>query len=456
MADKGTPDFFFNPRSIAVVGASLNPAKLSHIVMKSIEEAGFSGRIYPVNPAHTEILGKKCYPHLEDIDDEIDVAIFALPAEKVVHEFEQGAGNIRGAIVISGGFSETGKEGRLLEEALLRVAKNKGIRIIGPNCMGIYDTISGLDTLFIPYDRVDRPPKGRLAILSQSGSFALTAMDVLAREGIGVSRMVSYGNKIDVDEADCLDFLRDDDNTDAVIMYIEGIDDGRRFVESAKRCGKHLFAIKVGRREAGRRATSLHTGSIAGRYELYRAAFREAGITELSGFEEFLDACRVVHRLNPTSGNRVMIVTDGGGMGVSVADMCADVGLQLPQLPDDLRRELEDMLPPYFTISNPLDLTGNATDEWYLASLEKTMTHELYQAAIVLLLWGPPALTEALPAKLCELSDRIGKPFVICSPGGRFTEKMSAIFETLGMPVFSTPEAAVRAASIILKERKGR
>ncbi len=452
MEEKRIPEFFFNPSSVAVVGASANPAKLSHIIMKSIEEAGFRGSVYPVNPAHQEVLGRRCYPSLDTMEEGVDVAIFALPAEKVVEELQKGASNISGAIVISGGFSETGPRGRRLEEELLSAAKDKGVRIVGPNCMGIYDTVSGLDTLFIPYDRVDRPPAGRIAILSQSGSFALTAMDVLAREGIGVSRMVSYGNKIDVDEADCLDFLRDDENTDAIVMYIEGIDDGRRFVESARRCKKNLFAIKVGRREAGKRATTLHTGSIAGRYELYRAAFREAAITELSGFEEFIDACRAIHRFRPAGGNRVMIITDGGGMGVSVADMCVDEGLVLPELPEDVAEELGKILPPYFTISNPLDLTGNATDEWYLTTLAKTMTHRSYDAAIVVLLWGPPGLTDALPSKICELSKRVGKPFLICSPGGRFTERMSAIFETLGVPVFSTPEGAVRAASIIARE----
>ncbi len=451
MVKKRAPDFFFNPASVAVVGASVNPAKLSHIIMRSIEEAGFSGRIYPVNPAYSEVLGKRCYPDINAIEEGVDVAIFALPAEKVVEELKKVAGNLKGAIVISGGFSETGHKGGLLEKELLKVATAKGVRIIGPNCMGIYDTVTGLDTLFIPHDRVDRPPRGRIAILSQSGSFALTAMDVLAKEGIGVSRMVSYGNRIDVDEADCLDFLSDDEHTDAVMMYIEGIRDGRRFVESAGRCGKELFAIKVGKREAGSRATTLHTGSMAGRYELYRTAFKEASITELAGFEEFIDACRAIHSMKPTWGNRVMIITDGGGMGVSVADMCVDAGLLLPELPEDVRKELKEVLPPYFTISNPLDLTGNATDEWYVTALEKTLNLTVYDAVMVILLWGPPGLTEKLPQKIAQLAEKTGKPVIVCSPGGRFTERMSAVFETTGMPVFSTPEGAVRATSVILR-----
>ena len=451
MGGKGV-EFFFNPRSVAIVGASNNPAKLSNIIIKSIDEAGFSGRVYPVNPAHTEVLGRRCHPHLGAIKDRIDVAIFAIPARRVVEELKRADGlTIKGAIVISGGFSETGAEGRRLEEELKATARERGIRIIGPNCMGIYDTITGLDTLFIPYERVDRPPRGRIAILSQSGSFALTAMDVLAKEGIGVSRMVSYGNKIDVDEADCLEFLNRDRHTVAIVMYIEGIKDGRNFVESAKRCKKELFAIKVGKREEGRRATTLHTGTIAGRYELYRAAFKEAGITELSGFEEFIDACRIMHRLDTVEGRRLMVVTDGGGIGVSVADMCVEAGIELPQLPADVKAELKELLPPYFTISNPLDLTGNATDDWYIATLERTMASDSYDAAIVVLLWGPPGLTDRLPQRLWELSRRLAKPFIICSPGGRFTERLAGIFIRLGMPVFHTPEGAVRAASVLLK-----
>jgi len=461
--------FFFNPKSVAIVGASSAPGKLSGIILESLKISGFAGSVYPVNPKYKTVAGFKCYKSLADIKKEVDVAVFALPAGAVPDALTEAAGRVKGAIVIGGGFGEAGMDGAALEGRLKDIAKKGGIRVIGPNCMGIYDTASKLDTFFIPNGRIKRPLPGGISIVSQSGSFAVTAMDELAAEKIGVARVISYGNRADVNEADCLEFLADDEHTKAVVLYIESVEDGRRFVEAASRCAskKPVMALKAGRDTAGSRAAASHTGAIAGRYEIYRAAFKKAGVIELSGYEEFICACRVfggitpfgglsplrggmaARDITPPAGNRVMIITDGGGMGVGIADECLAAGLN----PAPLSAEIVDMLkgsfPPYFTISNPMDLTGSATNASYAEALAKTMNGDEFDMVIVAALWGPPGLTDGLVKMLSEKAREINKPVIVCSPGGEFARKKSGLFRKAGLPVFSTPESAVRAAALL-------
>ena len=445
--------FFFKPESIAIIGATEASGKISGIIMDSLASSGFQGRIYPVNPKYSSVKGYQCYPSIGAIGKVIDVAIVALPAAAVLAALEEAA-HVRGAIVIGGGFSEAGQAGDALERELKSLAAKTGMRIIGPNCMGIYDTVSRLDTFFIPSERIKRPP-GHLSVLSQSGSFAVTAMDELASESTGIARVISYGNSSDVNESDFLEFLADDEHTSAVAIYLEAVEDGQRFIKAAARCAakKPVMALKAGRGGAGGRATLSHTASIAGHYEIYRAAFKKAGVIELDGYEEFIAACKVfgARRARPSCGARVMIITDGGGVGVALADECARYGLEPVPLKKEVEDGLRSMLPRYFAVGNPLDLTGSATDEWFASSLEKTMTGDDYDVAIIAALWGPPGLTDALATGVAARAGESGKPVIICSPGGEYTRDKSRLFTGAGLPVFSTPESAVRAASILAK-----
>ncbi|MEE9613762.1 MAG: CoA-binding protein [Thermodesulfobacteriota bacterium] len=449
-------DFLFNPGSIAVVGASDTPGKLSAIVMESLGGSGFTGGVYPVNPKYETVRGLKCYPSIKDIGAPIDLAVVAVPAAAVSGVFKEAEGKLRGAVVVSGGFGETDDRGKALEDELRDVIKKTGIRVVGPNCMGIYDAVSGVDTFFIPVERIKRPGRGSIAVLSQSGSFALTAMDELAAEGVGVSRVLSYGNMVDVSETDCLDFLARDDATETVVLYIESIKDGRRFVESAKNCArrKTVMALKVGRGEVGRAAARSHTGAMAGRDELYSAAFKKAGVVELSGYEEFMDGCKAVGMQSAAKGRRVAVITDAGGIGVNVADACVSAGLEVSALPDGKKERLKAVLPSYFTVGNPLDLTGSATDEWFAEAVGVALDGDDYDLAIVAPLWGPPGLTDRLPELLAERIAMAGKPAIICSPGGKYSQERKGLFTERGLPVFASPESAVRAAAILA--RKGR
>ena len=444
--------FFFNPKSIAIVGASPTTGKLSSVILESLKIIGFSGSIYPVNPKYTSINDLKCYKSVTEINNDIDIAVISLPAIPALESIKEIAGKVKGAIIVSAGFKEIGENGKKLEGEIKEIVKKTGIRVMGPNCMGIYDTISKVDTFFVPKERVGRPKRGGISIISQSGSFAATIMDELTAESIGVSRVISYGNGADVDETDCLEYLKDDEATNTVALYIESINDGRKFVEAASRCTrkKPVIAVKVGRRDAGVHAARSHTGAMTGRYEIYSAAFKKAGIIEVNGYEEFKDACRVLNVYSLAKAKRVLIITDGGGIGVRIADACDNSGLEVTGLSEEIKKNLSSKLLPFCAVGNPIDLTGSVTDEYYITALEEGLK-DGFDIAIVTVLWGPPLLTERLVDKLKEFKAKQNIPIVICSPGGKFTKKMNSIFEGKGMPVFSTPESAVRAASILCK-----
>ncbi|VAW36473.1 Acetyl-CoA synthetase (ADP-forming) alpha chain [hydrothermal vent metagenome] len=444
-------DAFFKPASVAVIGASPTVGKLSYIIMESLLSSGYGGDIYPVNPHYDEVEGRRCYPDIASIGKEVDLAVFAVPAPAIAGLLKEAAPFINAAVIVSGGFSETGEAGRKAERELLAIAEKGRVRVIGPNCIGIFDAVSNLDTFFIDRERVKRPGRGHIALLSQSGSFALTAMDVFASEGIGVTRVVSYGNKMDVNESDCLDYLAEDDETRVVVIYIEGVNDGRRFVEAAKRCAarKTVMALKVGREGAGKKAAGSHTGAVAGRYEIYRAAFKEAGIIELSGYEDILDGCMALNKLTPVDGKRIMILTDGGGLGVGIADASSASGFEVAELPRAKVAQLRGVFPDYFAVANPIDLTGSVTDEWFAEALDVALSGDDYDIAIVASLWGPPHLTDNLPALIGEVARKHGKPVLICSPGGGYAREKNVLFEAAGLPVYYTPEGAVRGARIV-------
>ena len=441
--------FFFNPQSIAIVGASPTPGKPSHVIMENLKRMGYPGAVYLVNPNYESINGVRCYRSLSEIEAVIDVAIFALPAPLVMKVMER-ADNIRGAIIVSAGFKETGAAGTKLEDKLRELGVRKGIRIIGPNCMGIYDAVSKIDTFFTPVERVGRPVKGSISILTQSGSFAELIMVELAAQDIGVARIVSYGNRVDVGESDCLEFLTNDRATSVVAIYMESVDDGKRFVEVAAHCSskKPVVVVKVGKREAGMHAARSHTGAISGRYEIYKAAFKKAGIIEVTGYEGLKDAITVLDACELVAGKRVLIVTDGGGVGVSIADACEDLGLEVRELSEETRKRLSAHLIGFSATGNPIDLTGSAIDADYVNALEEGLK-EQFDLAIVTVLWGAPEITEKLIDDLKAVRDHHHVPFLICTPNSEFARSMATRFEEHGMPVFFTPESAARAAAVL-------
>jgi len=446
---------FFNPRSVAIVGATPKEGKVGRVLVENFLKR-FSGKIYPVNPNYDEILGLKTYASLKDIPDEIDLVVVAVPAPMVPSVLrEAGEKGVKAAIVISGGFRETGtEEGARLEDELIEVCKRYGIRVIGPNCIGIFDNWSGVDTYFLPDYKMKRPPRGYISFISQSGAFASALLDWMAHHNIGVSRAISYGNKIDIDDVDLLEYLGEDDKTRLIFMYLEGLKTGRGrvFIEKAREVGlkKPIVIYKAGKTERGGLAAASHTAALAGNYQLYRAAIRQAGMIEASSFDEIMDLSKVLLTQPLMKGRRVYVVTDAGGVGVMLTDALASEGFELPRTPSDLRDELRKMLPPHCIVDNPIDLTGDTDDERYILVLEKLLPRSDVDAVVVVALPQVPGIRGELANYLVKARE-YGKPLLSIVIGGGEAEKFKYILEHNGIPVFESPERAAKALGALYR-----
>jgi acyl-CoA synthetase (NDP forming) len=445
---------FFIPRGIAVVGVSEKPGKLGGIIWENLKRAGFRGALHAVNPRYPSFGGAPCYPSLREVPDPADLAVLAVPAPHVPEVLQdQGARGIRHAVIISGGFAEAGPEGTVLQAASAEIARAHGIRVIGPNCLGIYAPGTGIDTLFLPRERLERPDPGGLAILSQSGAFLSTLLDLLAQEGLGVSKAVNYGNRIDVGESPLLEYLSEDPETRVVAIYMESVDEGRRFVAAAARCSrvKPVLVVKVGKTEAAGRAARSHTAALAGRHAIYRAAFRKAGVVEVASFEALLDGVKACLLQPPPRGKRVLIITNGGGMGVAAVDRAAQVGLEVPDLPEALAVRWRSRFPPFYTIGNPLDLTGNSTDEDFATAIQEGLADPSFDAALVIALTPVLGLSDRLAERIARAARAATKPLVCCSVGGRRTPHLVRRLHAEGIPVFPSPERAADALAVLAR-----
>lgn len=448
---------FFNPSSVAIIGAAEKPGSLPGIIVKNLIDMGFKGKIYPVNPKYQKVFRLPCFPSIRDIPDEIALTVIAVPAAFVVDILEQQAQKRIGyAIIISAGFREMGAEGREMEERIKQIAHEKNIRILGPNCLGVLDNYTNFTTSFLPRERVSKPNKGSLSILSQSGAFAIALLDLAAQEGLGICKMINYGNRVDVGESTLLPFLSEDTSTKVIALYMESVDQGRRFIEVAKACSKKkpIIALKVGKGAAGAAAAKSHTGAIAGNYEIYKAAFLKSGIIEANGLEEFIDGVKALSMQNPPKGNRILIVTNGGGFGVIVADHCSENGLEILPPSPQLREKLRSKLSKFYVVNNPVDLTGSACDEDYRIALQTCMVEsDEYDAAIIIPIMAPQAMTERVVDLIAGTMKLSGKPSVICTVGGAFTLKVKQIFEEHMLPVYPSPERSAKAMSMLYKRK---
>ncbi|MGQ3684892.1 MAG: acetate--CoA ligase family protein [Candidatus Loosdrechtia sp.] len=446
---------FFHPSSVAIIGATEKPGSLPGIIVKNLLDRGYTGRIYPVNPKYKKVFYLEAFPSVLDIPGEVALTVIAIPASFVLEVLKQQAQKgIHHAIIISAGFREMGPEGQEMEEQIKKVAIENNIRILGPNCLGVLDNYTNFTTSFLPAGKVSKPKKGHLSILSQSGAFAIALLDLAAQEGLGISRMINYGNRIDVGESDILPFLSDDPSTKVIAIYMESVDHGRKFIEAAKACSekKPIVALKVGKGAAGIAAARSHTGAIAGRYEIYKAAFLKSGIIEANGLEEFIDGVKALSMQNPPRGNRILVVTNGGGFGVMVTDHCSENGLEVPPLSSSLKESLKSKFSKFYVVSNPVDLTGSAHDEDYRITLQTCMVEsDEFDAAIIIPLMAPEGMTEGIVDLITGTMKLSGKPAVVCTVGGVFTMKVKQLFEERMIPVYPSPERSVKALSMLFK-----
>jgi len=446
-------DNFFYPSSVAVIGASANPQKIGHMILKSIIESNFKGKVYPINPKGGEILGLKVYRSVLEIPDDVDLAVIAVPPKIVPQVIEDcGKKRIRAAVIISGGFKETGAEGAELERRTVETAKKYGIRIIGPNCIGVFCPENGINTFFQVKERMLRPGPGGIAFLTQSGTYGCTLLEWIAESpGIGVSKFVSYGNRCDVDETELVRYLSKDPKTKVIALYVEGLSDGRKFMEAAIEAAKYkpIIMLKAGRTKKGSQAAVSHTGHLSGEYKIYQAMFKQVGIIEARNMEELYDFVKVFSMQPLPSGSRVAMVSNGAGPCVFATDMIDSSNmLKIAKLSDETVKEIREKI-PMAVISTLVDLTGSATTRDYEAALEAIAKDNNVDIIMPFFVFQDTPLGEDIVDVLDRLK-RYGKPIIVCAGGGPFTRRMNQEIEKRGIPTYQTPERAVRAAEALV------
>ncbi len=442
-------DVFFSAKSIAVIGASREPGRVGNVIFTNFLRPGFKGKVYPVNPAATEIMGRKCYASVKDIPDVIDLAVIAVPGQFVPKVIDEcGKKKIRHVIIISSGFREVGNT-KLDDELKKALARTK-IRAIGPNCLGVLDTASQIDTLFLPPDRLLRPKQGGISFISQSGALSSAVLDLAAQEGYGFAKFVSYGNAIDVDESDFLEYFVNDPATKVICIYIEGVHDGKKFLAAAQKASraKPVIVLKGGVTEAGGRATLSHTGSLAGAAEIYLGVFRQANLIIAHDLEEVFDYMKIFEKLKvKPRGDRVQIITNGGGYGIITSDEVAQSRhLSMATLGIEATKLLKKQFPPIAVISNPLDVLGDATEGRYQLAIDACLKDKNNDILLVIMLPQTPLLNlEKLAVQTIEAAQKAKKPIVAIVTGSEFATRFARRLEDHGIPCYEFPVRAVRA-----------
>jgi acetyl coenzyme A synthetase (ADP forming)-like protein len=444
----------FHAKSIAIVGASREPDKIGHVILRSLLR-GFKGRIYPVNPNANAIAGLKCYKSVTDIPGELDCAVIAVPAKFVPGVMEEcGKKGVRGAVIISGGFSETGN--KALEDELRAVANKHKIAVIGPNCLGVLDNYTHVDTMFNPQYKMNRPRQGGISFISQSGAVGAVVMDWAGFKGFGVDKFISYGNALNVDEVDLLEYLGKDPKTKVICAYFEGTRRGKELMRMARKVGKKkpIIAIKAGRSEAGARAVSSHTGSLAGSDAVWDAAFKQAGVIRAKGVDDMFDYARVFAEQPLPKGKRVAIVTNGGGFGVLATDSSEYYGLEMAKLSPKSELIIKARVPEYAIVKNPVDLVGDADRERYEVALNALMEDPNVDSIICIILMQTANLDSSVVDVIAELSDRRKKPIICASGGGEYANLHMKLLEEAGVPTYDTLRAAARSLAALTNYEK--
>ena len=441
---------FFSPKNVAIIGASKNPKKLGYAILHNFVENGFTN-VIPVNPKKEEIFGKKTYTTVLDIDKKVDLAVIVTPSETVPEVLEGCVKKkIKAAVIISGGFAEVGRKD--LEDRVKEIVKKNGIRVIGPNCIGVMDKKTGVDTMFLPTYKLARPPLGTISFISQSGAVGSAIVDWCAKEMVGIAKFISYGNAADVNELDLIEYLAKDKDTKVITAYLESTHDGRRLMELGRKITpkKPIIVLKAGRSKAGIKAVSSHTGSLAGSDEVYDAAFKQAGIIRAYNTEQLFDYARA-HDMQPLpKGKKIAIVTNGGGFGVIATDTAEKLGLELSELSKETIDAVKKQVPWYAVVKNPLDLVGDADAARYKHALENIAKDPNVDGIVCVLLFQTAPLESEVVDVIAQMME-YGKPIVVCSAGGDYTDVHRKMLERVGIPTFSTPERAVCAMNSLVK-----
>ena len=437
---------FFEPASVAVIGASGNPGKLGYAVVENLVKGGYieKGKVYPINLQAGEILGLTAYPSVLEVPGPIDLAVIVIPYSYVPEALREcGEKGIPAAIVISAGFREAGREGLDRELELIEIARQYGIRLIGPNCLGVIDTFTPLNASFAS----GTPPKGPMAFMSQSGALGTAVLDIALAGRLGLSKFVSLGNKADVNEIDLLQAWQDDQNTRVIMVYSEGMSNGQEFIRVARQVTRHkpVVAIKSGVTQSGSRAVSSHTGSLAGSEQAYHAAFQQAGVLRVESMETLFDVSLAIGYQPPLKGDRIAIITNAGGPGILATDALERAGLAMARFENETIKALEQYLPDAASAANPVDVLGDARADRYRFALETVVTDPNADGILVVL--TPQAMTEieGTARVVSALAGQTDKPVLACFMGEKEVGAGIKLLTEAGIPNYPFPERAARA-----------
>ena len=435
---------FFNPKGVALVGASSNTGKLGYRILKNLVDGGYKHALYPINPKADTILGLKGYKSISDLPETPELVLIVIPSNLVLDVAKRcGEKGVKGLIVISAGFKEAGKEGKDKEEQLKEIVKNYGMRLVGPNCLGVIDTVSKLNASFA----FEMPPRGKISFITQSGALGTAVLDWAVKENIGLSKFVSFGNMADVSETDLIQEFGDDPDTNVILLYLEGLKDGRRFIETARKISlkKPIVMVKSGRSLAGSKAVSSHTGSLAGSEAAYDAALSQAGVIRANSVQELFDCAIAFAYQPPVKGKRIAIVTNAGGPGVMAVDAVETMKLSMAEISPEAKKDLTEVLPSSASVNNPVDVLGDALADIYGVTMEKILNEKKTDAVLSVL---TPQVVTQIPEtaeKVSSICKKYDKPVFGCFMGGHRMDEGIKVLMKNGIPNYLFPERAVSA-----------
>ena len=447
-------DKFFKPRKVAVVGASTTPGKIGYVVADSLINHEYQGDVFPVTLGGKEIFGLKSYADLGEIPTKIDLVVVVVGLPQVPQLLDQcHTLGIPAMLIISGGGKELGGEQLVLEQEIQSKARELGIRVIGPNCIGCFSASNRFDAFFQTHERMVRPRPGHIAFITQSGTYGCSFLE--AFEHIGMDKMISYGNRVDVDEADMIAYLAQDDATRVMAAYIEGMGDGRKFVETAKAViaqhQKPIVIYKSGRTQRSAKAAQSHTGAYGGSYGVYSGAFEQAGIVTVDSYEELEVAAKALVMQPPAQGPAMSMISNGAGPMVNAIDLFDRYRLEMADLRSTTIEKMEAHFPAFYICQNPVDVTGSATSNDYLFAMECLLDDPGVDVIMNWFVFQDTPLDEAIVDALDQINRRSSKPILCGAVGGPYTRKMSRAIEDIGVPVFESAHLWIAAAKALVK-----
>jgi 3-hydroxypropionyl-CoA synthetase (ADP-forming) len=447
-------NMFFEPQKVAVIGASTTPGKIGYVVADSLINHKYQGKVYPITRGGKEIFGLKSYAALSELPAKIDLAVVVVGLKLVPQLLEEcHALGIPAMLIISGGGKELGGEQMVLEQEIQDKSRALGVRVIGPNCIGCFSAKNRFDAFFQTHERLERPKPGRVAFMTQSGTYGCSFLE--AFEGVGISKMISYGNRVDVDEADLVAYLAADDETDVMALYIEGLSDGRKLMQTAKSViaqhQKPIVAYKSGRTLRSAKAAQSHTGAYGGAYGVYQGAFEQAGIIAVDSYEELEAAAKALAMQPPAQGPAISMISNGAGPMVNAIDLFDRYQLEIASLRSASIGKMEAHYPAFYICKNPVDVTGSASSSDYHFAMECLLDDPGVDVIMNWFVFQDTPLDEGIVASLDELNRKSSKPILCGAVGGRYTRKMSQAIEEIGVPVFKSAHLWIAAAKAVIQ-----